>query len=779
MKNILKYLKKYWIQCIFVLVLLLVQAYCDLSLPDYTSKIVDTGIQNEGVETVAPELITENDFNKLRIFLKESEINYIKRFYKKTDSLNDKDIPLKERKNASYYVLNTDEEKALNALDNTFTEAMVSVTVLDNLTKEQFEKMSQESASQNSSANQAPAQNMTKEQTDALIKIQEMINGNSDFNAVELFDLQVKAGLMSKDDLILIRDKMYDTYGEDMADSVAITYTKQIYSNAGVDLDELQHNYLLSTGAKMLLLALIMMSVSIIVGLIASRVSAGLSVDLRSSLFKKVVSFSHTEMDKFSTSSLITRSTNDIQQIQMVVVMFLRMIAYAPILAVGGIFKVLSTTVSMTWIVGVAVAAVLCIVIVLMAVAMPKFKIMQRLIDNLNLIAREILTGLPVIRAFSREKYEEDRFDKANINLKSTQLFTNRVMSFMMPSMMLVMNAVTVLIIWVAAKHIDKGTLQVGQMTAFITYSMQIIMSFLMLTMISVMLPRAIISANRVEEVLQTEPVVKDKTNTTMQKISKAEVKFNHVWFKYPDADEYVLEDIDLTAKPGEITAFIGSTGSGKSTLIHLIPRFYDVTKGSITIDGIDIRDMSQSLLRKDIGFVPQKGTLFSGTIESNLRFGNENASDEQIKKAASIAQATEFIEEKPDKYKSEIAQGGDNVSGGQKQRLSIARAIAKEPKIFIFDDSFSALDFKTDATLRKELLKNISDATVFIVAQRISTIMNADQIIVLDEGKIVGKGTHKELLNTCDVYKQIALSQLSQSELDSSTENADRKEEK
>ena len=779
MKNILKYLKKYWIQCVFVLVLLLVQAYCDLSLPDYTSKIVDTGIQNEGVETVAPEVITENDFNKLGIFLKESEINYIKRFYKKTDSLNDKDIPLKERKNASYYVLNTDEEKDLKALDNTFTEAMVSVTVLDNLTKEQFEKMSQESASLNPSANQATAQNMTKEQADALIKIQEMINGNSDFNAVELFDLQVKAGLMSKDDLILIRDKMYDTYGEDMADSVAITYTKQIYSNAGVDLDELQHNYLLSTGAKMLLLALLMMSVSIIVGLIASRVSAGLSVDLRSSLFKKVVSFSHTEMDKFSTSSLITRSTNDIQQIQMVVVMFLRMIAYAPILAVGGIFKVLSTTVSMTWIVGVAVVAVLCIVIVLMAVAMPKFKIMQRLIDNLNLIAREILTGLPVIRAFSREKYEEDRFDKANINLKSTQLFTNRVMSFMMPSMMLVMNAVTVLIIWVAAKHIDKGTLQVGQMTAFITYSMQIIMSFLMLTMISVMLPRAIISANRVEEVLQTEPVIKDKTNTTMQKISKAEVKFNHVWFKYPDADEYVLEDIDLTAKPGEITAFIGSTGSGKSTLIHLIPRFYDVTKGNITIDGIDIRDMSQSLLRKDIGFVPQKGTLFSGTIESNLRFGNENASDEQIKKAASIAQATEFIEEKPDKYKSEIAQGGDNVSGGQKQRLSIARAIAKEPKIFIFDDSFSALDFKTDATLRKELLKNISDATVFIVAQRISTIMNADQIIVLDEGKIVGKGTHKELLNTCDVYKQIALSQLSQSELDSSTENADRKEEK
>ncbi len=780
MKNILKYLKKYWFQCLCVFALLLIQAYCDLALPDYTSKIVDTGIQNEGVETVAPEVISESDFNKLGIFLKESEINYIKKFYKKTDSLDNTDIPINESKGAPYYVLSTDEESDIKALDKTFTEAMVAVTVLDNLTKEQFEKMSQEAAQQKPSADQTPVQNMTTEQKDALLKIQEMINGSSDFNAVELFGLQVKAGVMSKDDLILIRDRMYDTYGEDMADSVAITYTKQIYSNAGVDLDELQHNYLISTGAKMLLLALIMMSVSIIVGLIASRVSAGLSVDLRSSLFKKVVSFSHTEMDKFSTSSLITRSTNDIQQIQMVVVMFLRMIAYAPILAVGGIFKVLSAAVSMTWIVGVAVVAVLCVVIVLMAVAMPKFKIMQKLIDNLNLIAREILTGLPVIRAFSREKYEEDRFDKANMDLKSTQLFTNRVMTFMMPSMMLVMNAVTVLIIWVAANHIDKGTLQVGQMTAFITYTMQIIMSFLMLTMISVMLPRAVISANRVQEVLETEPVIKDKTNTTMQKISKAEVKFNHVWFKYPDADEYVLEDIDLTAKPGEITAFIGSTGSGKSTLIHLIPRFYDVTKGSITVDGIDIRDMSQSSLRKDIGFVPQKGTLFSGTIESNLRFGNENATDEQIKKAASIAQATEFIEEKPDKYKSEIAQGGDNVSGGQKQRLSIARAIAKEPKIFIFDDSFSALDFKTDATLRKELLKNISDATVFIVAQRISTIMNAEQIIVLDEGKIVGKGTHKELLDTCDVYKQIALSQLSQNELESNnSENHEGKEEK
>lgn len=807
MKNILKYLKKYWLHCLCVIALLLVQAYCDLSLPDYTSKIVDTGIQNGGVESVAPNIILQSDFDKLEVFLKDSEINYIKKFYKQTDNLSDTGIPFKDEKsNETYFSLNTEEEKDLKALNKVFSKAMVITSTLGKMTKAQFEEMSSKASeksyadiqnqqasqpqttNKNKSANKAntnavstnSSQNITKEQADLLAKIDEMMKNDKSFNAIELLDLQVKAGMMSKDDLILMRNKMFEAYGEDMANSVAKTYTKKIYSNAGVDLDEFQHNYLFETGAKMLLLALIMMAVSIIIGLIASKVSAGLGLDLRGKLFKKVVSFSNAEMDKFSTSSLITRSTNDIQQVQIVVVMFLRMIAYAPILAVGGIFKVLSTTVSMTWIIGVAVLAVMCVVLILMTVAMPKFKIMQKLVDRLNLIAREILTGLPVIRAFSREKHEEERFDQANMNLKKTQLFTNRVMTFMMPAMMLIMNAVTVLIIWVAANRIDDGSLQVGQMTAFITYTMQIIMSFLMLTMISVMLPRAVVSANRIEEVLQTEPVIQDKTNTTMQKISKGEVKFDNVFFKYPDADEYVLENINFTAKPGKVTAFIGSTGSGKSTLIHLIPRFYDVSDGSITIDGIDVRDMSQHSLREEIGFVPQKGTLFSGTIASNLRFGKDNASDEQIQKAASIAQATEFIELKPDKYDSEIAQGGDNVSGGQKQRLSIARAIAKEPKIFIFDDSFSALDFKTDAALRKELLKNVSDATVFIVAQRISTILNADQIIVLDEGKIVGKGTHEELLDSCDVYKQIALSQLSQSELEKkpSNSNAERKEE-
>lgn len=791
MKNILKHLKKYWLHCLCVIALLLVQAYCDLSLPDYTSKIIDTGIKNGGVESVTPSVILQSDIDKLSVFLKESEIDYIKKFYKQTDNLNDSDIPIKDEKSdETYYSLNTNEEKDLKALDKVFSKAIMITSSLEKMTKAQFEEMSEKMQSElssdmnstqidQSSANSV--QNLTEEQAKAVAQIEKMFKDDKAFNAIELINLEIKSGMMSKDDLIRMRNEMFDAYGEDMASSVAITYTKQIYSNAGVDLDELQQSYLLTTGAKMLLLAFIMMTVSIIVGFIASRVSAGLGVDLRGKLFKKVVSFSHAEMDKFSTSSLITRSTNDIQQVQMVVVMFLRMIAYAPILAIGGIFKVLSTTVSMTWIIAVAVLAVMCLVIVLMTVAMPKFKIMQKLVDKLNLVAREILTGLSVIRAFSREKYEEDRFDKANLNLKKTQLFTNRVMTFMMPAMMFIMNAVTVLIIWVSANHIDDGSLQVGQMTAFITYTMQIIISFLMLTMISVMLPRAIVSANRIEEVLSTEPVIQDKTNTTMQKISQGVVKFNHVSFRYPDADEYVLEDIDFTAEPGKVTAFIGSTGSGKSTLIHLIPRFYDVSDGSITIDGIDVRDMSQHSLRKEIGFVPQKGTLFSGTIASNLRFGNENASDEQIQKAASIAQATEFIELKPNKYDSEIAQGGDNVSGGQKQRLSIARAIAKEPKIFIFDDSFSALDFKTDAVLRKELLKNVSDATVFIVAQRISTILNADQIIVLDEGKIVGKGTHEQLLDSCDIYKQIALSQLSQSELDKkpSGNNTERKEEK
>ena len=516
----------------------------------------------------------------------------------------------------------------------------------------------------------------------------------------------------------------------------------------------------------MLGMTLLMALTAVFIGYFASKVGAGVGRDLREKIFTRVVSFSNSEMDKFSTASLITRSTNDIQQIQMVTVMMLRMVLYAPIIGIGGIIKVIDTGANMGWIIALAVILILGFVLTLMAIAMPKFKMMQTLVDKVNLVSREILTGLNVIRAFGREKTEEERFDNANKELTKTQLFTNRVMTFMMPGMMLIMYGVTLLIVWVASKNIDAGTLQVGQMTAFITYSMSIIMSFLMLTVMSIMLPRAGVAAERIDEVLRTESSVMEQDITKSIENKKGVISFNHVSFKYPGADEDVLVDIDFTAEPGKTLAIIGSTGCGKSTLVNLIPRFYDSTKGSITIDGVNIKELPLKELRDMIGFVPQKGVLFSGTIASNLRFGNKAATDEEIKDAADIAQAVGFIEEKPDKYDSAIAQGGTNVSGGQKQRLSIARAIAKQPKIFVFDDSFSALDMKTDAALRKALGERISDATVIIVAQRVSTILHAEQIIVLDEGRIVGKGTHEELLKECDEYLQIAKSQLSAKEL-------------
>ena len=533
-------------------------------------------------------------------------------------------------------------------------------------------------------------------------------------------------------------------------------------------MDKTQINYIFLSGVKMLGVALLSAALSVVVGFMASKVAAKTSMNLRSKVFKKVMSFSHTEMDKFSTASLITRSTNDIQQIQMVTVMMLRMILYAPILGIGAVIKVLNTNTSMTWIIALAVVVILAIVGVLFVTVMPRFKMLQKLVDKVNLVTREILTGLPVIRAFSTQKHEEERFDKANNELTKTNLFVNRVMSGMMPLMMFVMNGVTLLIVWNGGKGIDSGAMQVGDMMAFIQYAMQIIMAFLMMTMMSIMLPRAAVSAVRVDEVLNTEISIKDNEKVEeFDNNKKGVVEFNNVSFKYPDADEDILTNISFTAKPGETTAFIGSTGSGKSTLINLIPRFFDVTEGEILVDGVNIKNVSQHELRERIGYVPQKGVLFSGTIDSNLRYGRENATEKEIEKAAQIAQATEFIETKPEKYNTEIAQGGSNVSGGQKQRLSIARAIAKKPEIYIFDDSFSALDFKTDAALRKALKSETGNSTVLIVAQRISTILNAEQIIVLDEGKIVGKGTHKELLKNCEVYKQIALSQLSKEELE------------
>ena len=529
---------------------------------------------------------------------------------------------------------------------------------------------------------------------------------------------------------------------------------------------DIQMSYLKRVGVEMILMTLLMVASAILTGLVAARVAAGVGCDLRESIFKRVISFSDAEINRFSTASLITRSTNDVQQIQMVTVMLLRMVLYAPVLAVGGIIKVVESGASMGWVIVVAVAGILVVLGVLMAIALPKFKIMQDLVDRVNLVSREILTGIPVIRAFGREKFEEERFDKANKDLTKTSLFVNRVMTFMMPVLMFIMYAVTILIEWVAAHRIDSGELQVGSMTAFITYTMMIIMSFLMIGMLSVMLPRAGVAADRIKEVIDTESTICDKPDCKKLEAVKGVVRYEHVSFAYPGADEDVLTDLDFEARPGETTAIIGSTGCGKSSLVQLMPRFYDVTGGKITIDGTDIRDVSIESLRENIGYVPQKGVLFSGTIASNIRFGAEDASDEQMKKAAAIAQATDFIEEKDKQYDSSISQGGTNVSGGQKQRLAIARAVARNAKIYIFDDSFSALDFKTDVAVRKALREDMTDSTVFIVAQRVSTILHADQILVLDEGKIVGKGTHKELMENCPVYEQIARSQLSEKEI-------------
>lgn len=584
-----------------------------------------------------------------------------------------------------------------------------------------------------------------------------------------VFSMMLQSGTMTKNQLLSMRDDMEDTIdamGSSLVKSMGVAYAVSADKAAGVDIDQVQKDYLWMSGLKMVGMALLMGVVTVLVGFFASRVGAGIGRDLRDKVFKRVVRFSNAEMDRFSTASLITRSTNDIQQIQMVSTMLLRIVAYAPILGIGGVLKVIKTGAGMGWVIALAIIVILGYVMVLVSAAMPKFKLMQKLVDNINLVSREILTGLSVIRAFGREKKEEERFDDANRSLTKTTLFTNRIMTFMMPGMMLIMNVLTISIVWVGAHRIDSGDMQVGAMTAFITYAMMIVMSFLMLTMLSIMLPRAAVAAERIDEVIVTESSIHDADQTEAVTERNGVIRFDHVNFRYPGAEEDVLHDIDFIAEPGKTTAIIGSTGCGKSTLVNLIPRLYDVTGGKITLDGKDIRNIKMSDLREEIGFVPQKGVLFSGTIASNLRFGKEEATDEEIAKAAKIAQATEFIETKDDRYDSAIAQGGSNVSGGQKQRLAIARAIAKDPKIFVFDDSFSALDLKTDAVLRKALGENVKDSTVIIVAQRISTILHAEQILVLDDGEVVGKGTHEELLKTCEVYQQIAKSQLSAREL-------------
>jgi len=740
MLKLLKYLKKSIVPILVIVLFLIGQAVCDLSLPDYTSKVVNVGIQQGGVENPVPDVIRATEMDKLMLFMNESDKDTVLSNYNHLDkaSLSDKDLTGDE----PIYELNTKDKKTIEELSNIFGKPMLIV--------EGFESDSKE------------AKKM-KEQMMANLPPQMIQNG--DVDVFQVFSL------MPEEELSEMR-KTIDEKFSDMPDSIitqsAISYVKGEYKNLGIDTDKLQTNYMFLAGAKMLGIALLSALATIVVGFLGARVAATLGKNLRSKVFNKVMSFSNTEMDKFSTASLITRSTNDIQQVQMLMVMMLRVVIYSPIIAIGGIIKVTKTNTSMTWIIAVAVIAILSLVMILFIVVMPKFKVVQKLVDRVNLVTREILTGIPVIRAFSTQKYEEKRFDKANLDLTKTNIFVNRVMACMMPAMMLVMNGISVLIMWNGAHGVDSGAMQVGDMMAFIQYTMQIIMSFLMISAISIMLPRAAVCVQRVDEVISTDLIIEDKEQTeNFKEDKKGYIEFNNVSFKYPNAEEDVLSDISFVAKPGETTAFIGSTGSGKSTLINLIPRFYDVTEGSIKVDGVDVRNVSQHDLREKIGYVPQKGILFSGTIDSNLRYGREEATDVEIVRAAEIAQAMEFISSKPERFETEISQGGTNVSGGQKQRLSIARAIAKNPEIYIFDDSFSALDFKTDSALRKALKQETSDSTVLIVAQRISTILHADQIIVLDEGKVVGKGTHNELLKNCEVYKQIALSQLSKEELE------------
>ena len=745
MKNLFKYASEHWKALLAIVAILIVQAYCDLSLPAYTSDIVNVGIQQGGVEDHIPDAISAEDMETLLLFTSEKDGKTVLSAYEKDD---------KTYEEQAYVLKDTVKE------DTDRTEKLSGILAAPMMMAAGFESGSDMTAD-------------IEEQLKAQLPPEMISEDMTVLDILKMMPQEQKQAFVSE------IEKKTEELPDTITEQAAVNYVKEAYADLGIDMDELQFRYLFSTGAKMIGLAFLGMVASVLVGFLASRVGAAAGRDLRGRVFKKVVGYSSNEFDHFSTASLITRSTNDIQQVQFIIVMLLRIVLYAPILAIGGIVQVFQTNVSMSWIIGLAVVLIALVVLVLFAVAMPKFKSLQKLVDKVNLVMREILTGLPVIRAFSTEKHEEKRFDKANMDLMKTNLFVNRAMTFMMPIMMLIMNGISVLIMWSGAKGINDGQMQVGDMMAFIQYTMQIIMGFLMICMLSVMLPRAAVAADRVDEVLSSRTVIHDpKTPKKFEEKQKGVLTFDHVSFKYPGADENVLEDITFTAKPGETTAIIGSTGSGKSTLVNLIPRFYDVTDGSIRLDGTDIREVTQHDLRDKLGYVPQKGLLFSGDIASNIMFGNPEGGGQEMKEAAQIAQATEFIEAKPNKYESPISQGGSNVSGGQKQRLSIARAIAKRPEVFIFDDSFSALDFKTDVALRKALKKRTKESTVLIVAQRISTILNAEQIIVLDDGKIAGIGTHKELLRNCEVYKQIAASQLSEKELQDGMQSEDRKTE-
>ena len=776
MLKVLKNLKNSWMAVLVIVILLCVQAATDLALPDYTSKIVNVGIQYGGIEEAVPEVVSEDAMEELLFFTEADEQileNYdlveenpdnhqekvIKKYLGKEYNIEENNL----------YVLKDLDEDQLNNLVSLIAEPLVEYSAVTseetaNQIKEQIIKaMTENIANGALSENEKSAsENIGKNAEENIAQMQTNLENMSVMDLLEQLPETQRNVVLEQ----------FTSYISQMSDSIkeqaAISAVKQVYINLGVDTDKLQNDYILVSGLQMLGIALISMVCAITIMLCSSRVAAKLGKTLRDKVFKKVLSFSTAELREFSTASLITRSTNDIQQIQQLIAILFRVVVYAPIIGIGGFVKVLTTSdYSMAWIIGVAIVAILFIVGTLFIVAMPKFKKLQDLIDKLNQVSREILTGLPVIRAFNKEKKEEGRFDESNKNLMKANIFVNRAMSMMMPLLMFIMSSITVLIVWVGAHNVDTGTLQVGDMMAFIQYTMQIVMAFLMISMISIMLPRAAVSARRINEVVDTEPSIKDKDETKkFNPDKKGLVEFKNVSFRYPDADTEILEDINFTAEPGKTTALIGSTGSGKSTVVNLIPRFYDVTEGELLVDGVNVKDVAQKDLRGIIGYVPQKGILFSGTIESNIKYADDSMSDEQMEKAAEIAQATEFIEGKPDKYQDPIAQGGSNVSGGQKQRLSIARAIAKDPEIFIFDDSFSALDFKTDSKLREALAEKTENKTVIIVAQRISTILNADKIIVLEEGKIVGQGTHEELMKNNETYRQIALSQLSEEEL-------------
>ena len=773
MKNLFKYAASYWKAMIAIVLILVVQAYCDLSLPAYTSDIVNVGIQQGGIEDEVPRQIATEEMEKLLLFVSEDDQQTVMDAYTEDNTSYKKEA----------YVLKdsvAEEENTMENLKDILQIPMMMTSGIESgsdTTKQMEDKLKEQMSqgmaqSMPQGADRTMPEGMPQGESQAesqTVSLDDM----SMFDLLKMLPAEQRATMVEK-----IEEQMSEM-PDTILDQASVSFCRSAYKDLGMDMDQTQIHYLLKTGGQMAALALLGMAASIMVAFLASRVGASAGRDLRSGVFHKVVGFSNNEFNHFSTASLITRSTNDIQQIQMLIVMLLRMVLYAPILAIGGVLQVMKTNVSMSWIIGLAVIIIAFVVLLLFLVVMPKFKVLQNLVDKLNLVTREILTGLPVIRAFSTEKHEEERFDDANRTLTKTNLFVNRAMTFMMPVMMLVMNGVSVLIVWTGAHGISDGQMQVGDMMAFIQYTMQIIMGFLMLCMISIMLPRAAVAADRVEEVLKSETMIHDpKQEKHFPEDGKGVLTFDHVSFRYPGADEDVLEDITFTAKPGETTAIIGSTGSGKSTLVNLIPRFYDVTSGDITLDGVDIREVKQHELREKLGYVPQKGVLFSGDIASNIMFGNSHGSDDEMIEAAEIAQATEFIDTKPEKYKSPISQGGSNVSGGQKQRLSIARAIAKHPQVFIFDDSFSALDYKTDVTLRRALAEKTSGSTVLIVAQRISTILHAEQIIVLDEGKVAGKGTHAELLKNCPVYREIAESQLSRKELEAAlNEQTDGKE--